>query len=90
MNTPINVQEIDTNYHIINQFVHIDMFIKAIDETNDIIIIHMCKEFYVINDLKVNMLIDINILRTEDIDLKFSINEMIFINHKSVTALMWV
>ena len=78
------------NYHTINQFVHIDIFIKAIDEVDDTVIIHMCKKFHVINDLKVNMLISTNILRTEDIDLKFSTDEMIFINHKNATASMQV
>ena len=62
MNALINIQGIGTNYHIINQFIHINMFIKATDETDDIIIVYMCKKFYVINNLKINMLIDINIL----------------------------
>ena len=48
----------------------------------------MCKEFYIINNLKVNMLIDTNILRIKDINIKFFINEIIFINHKDVTASM--
>ena len=86
INTFINVQEIGTNYHITNQFIHIDMFIKATDEADNIIIVHICKKFYVINNLKINMLIDIDILRTENIDLKFSTDEMIFINHKNITA----
>ena len=64
------------------------MFIKTTDETDNIIIVYICKEFHVINNLKINMLIDINILRTEDINLKFSTDEMIFINHKGITALM--
>ena len=76
------------NYHIINQFVHINIFIKATDKVNDTVIIHMCKKFHVINNLKVNMLIGTDILRMEDIDLKFSINEMIFINYKSTTVSM--
>ena len=78
------------NYYTISQFIHINMFIKAIDETDDTVIVHMCKKFHVINDLKINMLIDTDILRTEDIDLKFSTDEMIFINHKNITALMQV
>ena len=60
------------------------MFIKAIDKVDDIVIIHICKRFYIINNLKVNILIDINILRTEDIDLKFFTDEMIFINYKNI------
>ena len=66
------------------------MFIKAIDKINDIIIVYMYKKFYVINNLKVNMLIGINILKTEDINLKFSTNEMIFINYKDITALIQI
>ena len=88
MNTLINVREISMNYHTINQFVHINMFIKVTDETNDTVIVHMCKEFYVINNLKVNILIGTDILKMKDIDLKFSINEIIFINYKDVTASM--
>lgn len=76
------------NYHITNQFIHINMFIKITAENDDTVIVYMCKKFHVINNLKANMLIDTDILRTEDIDLKFSIDEMIFINHKSITALM--
>ena len=76
------------NYHIISQFAHIDIFIKATDKADDTIIIYICKKFYVINNLKVNMLIDINILRMEDINLKFSINEIIFINHKGTITSM--
>ena len=64
------------------------MFIKATDEAGDIIIVHMCKKFHVINNLKVNMLINTDILRTEDINLKFFINEMIFINHKGTIVSM--
>ena len=90
MNTSISIWGIGMNYHTTSQFVHIDMFIKATDETDDIIIVHMCKEFHVINDLKVNILIGTDILRTEDINLKFSTDEMIFTNHKDVTAPMWV
>lgn len=66
------------------------MFIKAVAENNDTVIVYMCKEFHVINDLKVNMLINIDILKTEDINFKFSIDEMIFINYKGVTASMQV
>ena len=66
------------------------MFIKATDEANDTVIIHMCKKFHVINDLKVNMLIGTDILRMKNIDLKFFMNEMIFINYKGITALMQV
>ena len=90
MNTPINIQGIGINYHITNQFIHIDIFIKAINEVSDTVIVHMCKKFYVINNLKINMLIGTNILRMKDIDLKFSTDEMIFINHKNATALMQV
>ena len=90
MNISINVQGIGTNYHIINQFIHINMFIKATDETDDIIIVHMCKKFYVINNLKINMLIGTDILKTENINLKFFTNKIIFINHKSVMTLMQV
>ena len=90
MNTFINVQEINTNYHTINQFVHIKMFIKATDEADDTVIVHMCKKFHVINDLKINMLIDTDILRIKDINLKFSTNEMIFINYKGITVSMQV
>ena len=90
MNTLINIQRIDTNYYIINQFIHINIFIKATDKVNDIIIIHMCKKFYVINNLKINMLIDIDILKTENINLKFFINKMIFINYKDITVSMQV
>ena len=86
INASINVWGIGINYYTTNQFIHIDMFIKTTNETDDIIIVHMCKKFYMINDLKANMLIGTNILRTEDINLKFSINEMIFINHKNITA----
>ena len=86
MNTSINVQGIGMNYHTTSQFIHINMFIKATDEADDTVIIHMCKKFYVINNLKVNMLISTDILRMKDIDLKFSMNEMIFINHKGATA----
>ena len=88
INTLINVQGIDMNYYIISQFVHINIFIKTTAENNDTIIIHICKKFYVINDLKANMLINTDILRMKDINLKFSTNEMIFNNYKSVTALM--
>ena len=90
MNALINVRGIGTNYHTINQFIHIDMFIKATDKADDTVIIYICKKFHVINDLKVNMLIDTDILRTEDINLKFSTNEIVFINHKSATASMQV
>ena len=90
MNTPISIQGIDTNYHTTSQFIHIDMFIKATDEADDTVIVHICKEFHVVSDLKVNMLINTNILRTEDIDLKFSTDEMVFINHKDVMISMWV
>ena len=88
MNTSINVRGIDINYYIISQFVHINMFIKATNEADDIIIIYMCKEFYVINNLKVNILIGTDILRMENINLKFFMNEMVFINYKSVTISM--
>ena len=90
MNTFINVWGISTNYHTTSQFVHIDMFIKATDEVGDTVIVYICKKFYVINNLKVNMLIGTDILRMEDIDLKFSTDEIIFINHKGATALMQV
>ena len=88
MNALINVWEIDINYHITNQFIHIDIFIKAIDKADNIIIVHMCKKFHVINNLKVNMLIDTDILKMKDINLKFSTNKMIFINHKNTIASM--
>ena len=90
MNISINIQEIGTNYYIINQFIHINMFIKTINKVDDTIIVYICKKFYVINDLKVNILIGTNILRTEDINLKFSTNEIVFINHKNTTALMQI
>ena len=90
MNILINVWGIGMNYYTTSQFVHIDMFIKATDEADDIIIVHMCKEFHVVSNLKVNMLINTDILRMEDIDLKFSMNEMVFINHKGAMASMWV
>ena len=48
----------------------------------------MCKKFHVINDLKINMLIDINVLKMKNINLKFFTDKIIFINHKNVTALM--
>ena len=76
------------NYHTTSQFVHIDMFIKTTNKADDTVIVHMCKKFYVVNDLKANMLIGTDILRTEDINLKFSMNEMVFINHKGATASM--
>ena len=88
MNTLISIWGIDTNYHTTSQFVHIDMFIKITDEADDTVIVHMCKEFHMINDLKANMLIDTDILRMEDINLKFSTDKMIFINHKNTTASM--
>ena len=64
------------------------MFIKATDKVDNIVIIHMCKKFYVINDLKVNMLIDTDILKMKNIDLKFFMNKMIFTNHKDVIISM--
>ena len=64
------------------------MFIKAIDEVDDTVIVHMCKKFYMINNLKVNMLIGTNILRMKDIDLKFFTDEMVFINHKNIIILI--
>ena len=76
------------NYHIINQFIHIDIFIKITNEADDIIIVHMCKKFYVINNLKANMLINTDILRMKDINLKFFTNEIIFINYKNVITSM--
>ena len=88
MNTSINVWGIGMNYHTTSQFIHIDMFIKAINEAGDTVIVHICKKFHVISDLKANMLIDTDILRMEDIDLKFSINEMVFTNHKGAMAPM--
>ena len=66
------------------------MFIKITDVVSDIIIVHMCKKFHVINDLKINILIDTDILRTEDIDLKFFTDEIIFINHKDIITSMQI
>ena len=64
------------------------MFIKITDEADDTVIVHICKKFHVINDLKVNMLISTDILKMKDINLKFFINEIIFINYKGIIASM--
>ena len=90
MNIFINVQGIGMNYYITSQFIHINIFIKAIDKTDNTVIIHMCKKFHVINDLKANMLISTNILKMKNIDLKFFINEMIFINYKNFMISMQI
>ena len=86
----MTMRDIDVNMHNVNEYIKLQIYL--FNKNN---IVKVKKEFYIVDDLVVKALIDINIIKSEDIILDIKKNviiidlykniqiSFIFINHRS-------
>ena len=86
------IRDINVNMYNANEYVKLQMYLS--DKNN---IIRVKREFYIVDDLVIKALIDINIIKSEDMILDIEKNviiidlykniqiSFIFINHRSLT-----
>ena len=65
MSSPISVQELGSIVHSSDKYIKVDIYLPEIDGHTVI----MTQEIHIINDLHAKMLVDIDILVTEDITM---------------------
>ena len=75
----VTIRDIKTNQHVFFDYVIIDMWILK-QEFNDSIMIKIIREIHFVNDLRVNMLININIQIVEKIIIDISQRKFILFN----------
>ena len=73
------IKNIDVNMHDVNEYVKLQMYLP---DKNDITKIK--KEFYIVDDLIVKILIDINIIKSEDMILDIKKNIIIIDSYKNI------
>ena len=83
----IFVIDIDENKHEITQYVTLFIFVSNIDKNDKIVIKKITREAHIIDDLKIKMLIDINIMRLKKIDVFISFDQ-VFIDNCQLTTLI--
>ena len=72
MSTLITVKDINVNMYNINEYIRLQMYLF---DKNDIIKIK--KEFYIVDDLIIKALVDINIIKSKDMILDIKKNVII-------------
>ena len=60
----MTMKNIDVNIYNINEYIKLQMYLSDIND-----IIKMKKEFYIVDDLVIKALIDINIMKSKNIIL---------------------
>ena len=68
------IREINDKLIKINDFVITYLFVIDINDIDEIITIVIFVEVYLINDLKINMLVDVNVLKSQKIIVNFDHN----------------
>ena len=67
----VMIREIDVTQHVSSNYVMFDLWLFD-DDFNDFVMIHIIKEVHLINELRVNMLININIQEIESMKINVS------------------
>ena len=79
MNSPMTIKRIDTATHQTNEYVNIDFYLfTSINK-----ITHLKREIHFVNDLKINMLIGIDIMAVENMILNFFEQKIVLIKHQN-------
>jgi hypothetical protein len=73
----LKVQNIESETHDTSEYCVLDLYFHD-HSKNESRITHIREEFYFVNDLNVNMLIDINIMKFEECILNFTTKIMNF------------
>ena len=87
--TSVTVRDIEKQVHDSSKYVMIDLYIseRIIDES---VLAHLASEIHIVNNLKANVLIDMNIMSLEQIILDFDKNMLIVSICKSLSALIFI
>jgi hypothetical protein len=83
----LRVRDIDSKTHDTWLYCHLDLYFRE-PFKNNLKITHIQDEFRLIHNLDVNMLIDINIMNSEECILDFRFKNMIFIFCKNIEILI--
>ena len=79
MSTLITIKDIDVNMHNINEYTKLQIYLF---DKNDIIKIE--KEFYIVDDLAIKALIDIDIIKSKNMILDIKKNVIIIDSYKNI------
>ncbi len=70
INKPINVRDISTTKYLLNKFIILNFFIPGVVD-GKIELMEITAEVYLISNLKVKLLLGVNILNNIKIDISF-------------------
>ena len=79
LDKPISIRGIDNSMHNINEYVVISCFMKRKLSNDSNHLIKFIMKIYLIDDLKTNILININIIKLQKMNLLF-VNNILIIN----------
>ena len=87
--TSVTIRDIEKQIYDNSKYVMIDFYIseRIIDES---VLAHLADEIHIVNNLKVNMLIDMNIMNSEQIILDFDKNILIVSTCKGLSAFIFI
>ena len=74
--TSIFVIEIDENKHEINEYVVVTIHVFDFNKQNKFVIIKIVREIHVIDELKIKMFIDTNVIKSKQINIMISFNQI--------------
>lgn len=75
-NKSIVVRDIDDKIHLSSNYELINLFIKDLNNNNRVVIVKIVREVHVVNDLKIKMLIEINILKSENVVINLNLKKL--------------
>ena len=82
MSTFITIKDIDVNMHNVNEYIRLQIYLS---NKNDIIKIK--REFYIVDDFVIKALIDIDIIKSENMILDIKKNVIIIDSYKNIQIL---
>ncbi len=85
----LEVRDIEFKTHDIFEYCHLDLYFHERFK-NELKIAHIREEFHLVNNLDVNMLINIDIIRSEECILNFKIKNMIFSSCNDIEVLITI
>ena len=72
MNHLISVREIDSAQHMTNKYIMIYIYILRTLSSNEVTVVHIHQKVHIIDNLKVKLLMKINILMSEKVVVDFN------------------
>ena len=72
--TLIFVIDINDNKHEINEYIVVTIYVFDVNKQNKSIVIKIIREIYIVDELKIQIFIDINVIKLKQIDILTSFN----------------